>query len=390
MRVKKMGWRERVERRMFFLFRILTAWGVSIFSWAIFYSGGIIYAEEDIDTHQGYESVVMENVSSESEGDNAYSRRSATENNSESDNIDASADEGDDNNVNREEEVQREKSVDTADGNSEGGNVQHTQENGESDASDDNTTQGHTVRDNNNTPAEEDDKRQEGGDIKNNTKENNKYSQDSSESGKENNFASTQSVLKGDKNESADAAEKEVHKRDDDGKDSNKETCDLNAYKKRLYKKSSSDIIIAAVAIHDKDDALIIKNTTDHTVDITGWHVRRRTATKIIKTCDDTLFGTSENICTFGTKECGDGPVRLPAHGMIVIARADGAYRGKADFVRKKSFADNNAIILLDNQRVLRDIVAWGHGHKDAAFYGKIVKILLTIHMLHTRAVIHL
>lgn len=97
------------------------------------------------------------------------------------------------------------------------------------------------------------------------------------------------------------------------------------------------------------DEFVEIYNTGSGAVNLSGWSLRRKSAS------DTTATGSS--LKTFTSSHV------IPAHGYFLWANSAGIYQDHADTTTGSSLSDNNSLALYDNGGVLVDSLTWGAGH---------------------------
>lgn len=120
---------------------------------------------------------------------------------------------------------------------------------------------------------------------------------------------------------------------------------------------ATPDIIISEVQITGttaSDDFIELLNTTGHTIDMTGWKLKKRIQS-----------GTESSIRDLSVES--GFHIDIPAGGHLLWANSGGTSKSFTDarFTSSTSLTDNNSLALFDKAGALIDAVTYGSGHAN-------------------------
>ncbi len=113
-----------------------------------------------------------------------------------------------------------------------------------------------------------------------------------------------------------------------------------------------ADVMLSEVQIEGEkaaDEFIEIYNSGSDTVNLSGWSLRRKSAS------DTTTTGSS--LKTFSSSHV------IPAHGYFLWANSASIFKDHADTTTGSSLSDNNSLAVYDKNDMLVDSLTWGTGH---------------------------
>mgnify|MGYP000265230913 CR=1 FL=1 len=118
---------------------------------------------------------------------------------------------------------------------------------------------------------------------------------------------------------------------------------------------TAPDIIIREIQIagaSTSDEFIELENTTDRTIDINDWKLRKRTQSGAESSIKDFSLGAGFSL-------------DIPSHGTLLWTNSAGAFQALTDkrFASTASLTDNNSIALFDDKGALIDAITYGTSH---------------------------